>query len=126
MRLDRARRASSGLATGDAAPPASQYWLVYLDPTGDQYAASPAVFGVTLEPWLPPVMYSPGMPTDPAEGDARPAPAADIGAGARSGHSQERYLAAGVRVARAHRIDPARATLAICRTSVVRGGQASK
>lgn len=35
------------------AQPPSLYWLVYLDPNGDNYATSPAVFGVNLEQWLP-------------------------------------------------------------------------
>ncbi|WP_420469945.1 hypothetical protein [Brevundimonas sp. FT23042] len=33
--------------------PASRYRLVYIDPRGDLYQQSPAVFGVDLQHWLP-------------------------------------------------------------------------
>lgn len=35
------------------ANPASEYWLIYLDPTGDHYKQSPAFFDVRLEHWMP-------------------------------------------------------------------------
>lgn len=35
------------------ASPASEYYLAYIDPAGDQYAQSPAIFEVRLEHWLP-------------------------------------------------------------------------
>lgn len=35
------------------ASPPSEYYLAYIDPAGDQYAQSPAIFEVRLEHWLP-------------------------------------------------------------------------
>ena len=35
------------------ASPASEYYLAYIDPAGNQYAQSPAVFEVRLEHWIP-------------------------------------------------------------------------
>jgi hypothetical protein len=35
------------------ADPPSEYWLVYIDPAGDNYVESPAVFGVELKNWKP-------------------------------------------------------------------------
>lgn len=35
------------------ASPASDYFLAYIDPAGDRYKQSPAVFAVRLEHWIP-------------------------------------------------------------------------
>lgn len=35
------------------ADPASEYWLIYLDPAGDNYKQSPEVFEVLLKNWRP-------------------------------------------------------------------------
>ena len=36
-----------------SANPASEYWLVYIDPAGDKYRLSPAYFSVELKHWKP-------------------------------------------------------------------------
>ena len=35
------------------ADPASEYWLAYIDPAGDNYRESPHVFGVEFKWWAP-------------------------------------------------------------------------